>query len=373
MELPNCETVEAEAFCNCYNLSEVTLPVCTTLSTGAFSGCSNLTGVSLNTIASLPNAVFSGCSNLTSIYIPAIQYIGDYTFCKCGISSLSLSSVQLSDNAFAICSNLSSVNLIDCSIGSSVFRNCSRLTAISLTNCNINYRAFIECSNLRTIQWSSCTLAGSEIFAWCYNLSQVLDVPILNNSIPSGIFNNCYSLNSVTFAPDNTVTDIGYAAFSECHSFLTIPWPSVKTFESSCFANCYDLKIPNSYFKSCISIGNYAFLGCKSLITELDAPNLTYIGDYAFYSCSTLSSFSLPNCSYIGNNAFEGANFESINILHYLYSVGGFANNKRLKAAKFESVNQFTSSTFYGCSQLESVYIFTSNIPNIYYGTGWYG
>ena len=89
------------------------------------------------------------------------------------------------------------------------------------------------------------------------------------------------------------------------------------------------------YVNNVLSIGDYAFAGCKNLYQiSLDYNNLTIIGQGAFQSCVNLRTFNIPkatvaigpsafegctnlefvtmkrNVSYIGDNAFEGCPIE---------------------------------------------------------------
>lgn len=57
-------------------------------------------------------------------------------------------------------------------------------------------------------------------------------------------------------------------------------------------------------FPNCISIDSYAFEYCPAL-TTVSFPNCTSIASYAFAYCSTLTTVSFPNCSYIGSYAFH--------------------------------------------------------------------
>ena len=54
------------------------------------------------------------------------------------------------------------------------------------------------------------------------------------------------------------------------------------------------------------TIGNYGFCRCTGL-TSLTLPNLTTIGQYGFASCKGLTSVSLPSVTIIKNRAFSGS------------------------------------------------------------------
>ena len=63
--------------------------------------------------------------------------------------------------------------------------------------------------------------------------------------------------------------------------------------------------IKNVNLPNATSIGDYAFDSCSSL-TSVSFPNATSIGQYAFRSCSGLTSVSFPNATSIDNYAFNG-------------------------------------------------------------------
>jgi hypothetical protein len=113
----------------------------------------------------------------------------------------------------------------------------------------------------------------------------------------------CRSLTSITIP--NSVTSIGYGAFSVCTGLTSVIIPnSVTSIGNFAFYHCTGLAsvtIPNSVE----SIGDFAFSGCSSL-TEVTIPNgVTSIGERAFYECTSLTEVTIPNSvTNIGNYAF---------------------------------------------------------------------
>lgn len=128
----------------------------------------------------------------------------------------------------------------------------------------------------------------------------------------------------------NTVTNIGYRAFSGCSglTYVTIP-NSVTSIGSSAFSGCSGLSlinIPNSVK----SLDSYSyscgiFAGCSNL-TSISIPNsVSSIGDYAFAGCSSLTSIIIPN-----------------------------------------SINHIDECAFRNCKQLTRIYSYATNVPRIY-------
>ena len=115
---------------------------------------------------------------------------------------------------------------------------------------------------------------------------------------------------------------------------------SVTSIGDWAFSSCSDLTsviIPNSV----TSIGGYAFRGCFGLTSVIIPNSVTSIGNSAFFSCSGLTSVTIPNSvTSIGGFVFsECSSLTSVTIPNSVTSIGEYA--------------------FYGCSGLTSV-----TIPN---------
>ena len=81
------------------------------------------------------------------------------------------------------------------------------------------------------------------------------------------------------------------------------------------------------YFTGLTSIGNYAFNTCSSLTSITIPSSLTSIGDYAFYECSGLTSITIPSrVTSIGDYAFfDCRGLTSITIPSRVTSIGSYA------------------------------------------------
>ena len=176
-------------------------------------------------------------------------------------------------------------------------------------------------------------------------------------SIGYGAFEDCSSLISIILP--NSLTNIGYEAFRGCSSLTSITLPnSVTTIEDYAFRGCSSLTsitIPNSV----TSIGYEAFAGCSSLTSITIPDSMTSIGTYAFSDCSSLTSVTLPNSvTSIGYGAFEDcSSLTSIILPNSVTSIGYYAFSSCSSLISITIPNSVTSiggSAFY-------------NVPNIVY------
>ena len=117
------------------------------------------------------------------------------------------------------------------------------------------------------------------------------------------LYYNITSDNTVDVAGDNSVSGAVVIPSSVTNNGTTY---SVTSIGYSAFYSCSGLTsvtIPNSV----TSIGKWAFQSCSSL-TSVTIPNsVTSIGNMAFAYCSGLTSVTLPNNATIHSKAFIGA------------------------------------------------------------------
>ncbi len=147
---------------------------------------------------------------------------------------------------------------------------------------SIGYHAFFDCSGLTSLTIpNSVTSIGDYAFWGCSGLTSVT-IPNSVTSIGSSAFSGCSGLTSVKVESDNPK----YDSRNNCNAII-------ETSSNTIIFGCMNTTIPNSV----TSIGEYAFSSCSGL-TSVTIPNsVTSIGMEAFYGCRGLTSVTIPNPS----------------------------------------------------------------------------
>ena len=300
----------------------------------------------------------------TEIRIPTQIKYGTYTY----------EVASIGDEAFAWCEGLTSISIPNSvtSIGEEAFVGCSSLTSITIPNSvtTILEGAFEGCSSLTSITIpNSVTSIGKGAFEGCYDLTSIT-IPNSVTSIGNRAFEGCYDLTSITIP--NSVTSIGMDAFYGCESLTSIVVEKgnitydsrencnaiIETATNTLIQGCKNTLIPNSV----TSIGDYAFFTCSSL-TSITIPNsVTSIGKKAFSHCRALTSITIPNSvTSIGEEAFSYClSLTSITIPNSVTSIGNGAFSHCSSLASIIIPNSVTSigeRAFDGCSSLKSIKI----------------
>ena len=337
-------SIRGSAFTNCCEIESITIPEGVT-SIGPYAFSVNLPG--------------QGERILTSVTIPSsLVSIGYDAF----------SGEWAYNNAIKISDLAAWCNILDNNSGlhnihSRLFLNGEEILDLEIPQSvtSINPNTFSNFDRIATLAIpNSVTSIGSDAFRKCSGLTSVT-IPNSVTSIGGSAFEGCSGLTSVTIG--NGVTSIGQYAFRNCSGLASITvaqgnakydsrdncYAIIETASNTLIAGCKTTIIPNSV----TSIGYSAFSGCSGL-TSITLPNsVTSIGEKAFSGCSGLTSVTIPNSvTSLGSDAFNGCSgLTSVTIGNSVTSIGSYAfygcSNLTSVKSKIETPFAFGSSAFY--------------------------
>ena len=241
---------------------------------------------------------------------------------------------------------------------------------------NYNYSnrsPFYDNSEIKTIiVEDGVKKIGSDAFFKCKSLISAT-VPDSVTSIGDSAFSSCTSLESINIGENNqnyksidgvlfdkSVTTLIQYPAGKASTLDTIP-DSVTSIGDYAFESCTNLTsitIPDSV----TSIGDSAFLSCESLTSITLSDSITSIGDHVFFHCTNLASVTIPDSvTSIGDSAFDSCtSLASITIPDSVTSIGdsAFASCTSLASIVIpDSVTSIGYSAFYGCTSLKSAAI----------------
>ena len=226
-------------------------------------------------------------------------------------------------------SSIKSVVIVDgvTSIGNYAFQSCADLTFVTIPNSvlSIGIRTFSGCKSLTSIEIpNSVTSIGSHAFDGCIGLKAVHISDLTAWCKIS--FGNTYS---------NTHEDYGTNPLNYAHNLYL---------NGTLIA---DLVIPNNV----TGIGGYAFYGCTTLTSVTISNSVTSIGDFAFAGCSGLTAVYMSDLAAwckIKFGKYNPNGYASANPLskaHNLYLNGTLITELVIP----DNVVSIEGYAFYGC------------------------
>ena len=427
--IPNSVTsIGNYVFDGCGSLTSITIPDgVISIGNFAFSGCNELTSITIpDSVTSIGDSAFEECRILTSISIPdSVTSIGSSVFNDCFfLKTISLSCKStLKRSDFEGKSKFVSytphtlkkveVKAETCTEnGNKEYWTCEHCGKYFLSDdTNPETAKAVELSEtvipashkLTKVEAKAptCTEDGNKEYWTCehcgkYFLSDDANpetakaveqsefiIPALNHK--NAIIQNASEPTETApgysgdrYCPDcDTVFEKGYTYWNEgnltwkLYADGTLNISGTGAMKDYTNYNSSDSQSPvfgNDTIKNVViedgvtSIGNYAFWSCSSLTSITIPKSVTSIGDRAFYNCSSLTSITIPkSVTSIGANAFERcSSLTSITIPDSVISIGASVFEECRNLSSITLSNNITSIgtfAFYNCSGLTSITI----------------
>ena len=383
-----------QAFLDCDGLTSVTIPnSVTSIGNQAFLYCDGLTSINIpEEITSIGETAFGNCNNIQSLYITDIKKWLQISFgnsYSCPLTSTDKDVKLYVDNTL-----VSTLDIPDgvTTIPNYAFRNCSSLTSINIPEgvTSIGSFAFSGCSSLTSVTIpNSVTSIGNYAFSGCSSLTSVT----IDRTLPLSLYGETFSnrANATLYVPAGSKE--AYEAADYWKEFKEIKESTIYFADANVKAICVANWDTNNdgelsyteaaavtdlgtvfksntqitsfdelqYFTGLTSIGYQAFYSCSSL-TSVTIPNsVTSIGIFAFSSCSGLTSVTIPNSiTTIGECAFRGCSgLTSLTIPNSVTSIGedAFRSCSGLTSVNISNSLTDIGRVFIECSGLEAVTI----------------
>lgn len=306
---------------------------------------------------------FNGCVNLSAFHFPdALQKIKTRAFKDVPLHSITIpiGVNEIGVNAFTGCnpkivywnadgssldpSNMEFGNrLEELYLGDQVkiihpylFKDQTKIKELHIPSGRIKTGAFMGCSGLQKLSLGiGVTKFDGTAFKNCTNISGALVLPDALDTIPSGVFDNCTKIVSVTIGKNvkkisgfngctgiKTVYNFSYMSLVPHTGGVDNPayyadrvYNNMEVQGEFVFSgtsligytgNATDVTLPATYKNSSYIIGANAFADASQLTSVTIPTAVTSIGESAFAKCFGLTSITIPiSVTSIGQKAFE--------------------------------------------------------------------
>lgn len=238
-------------------------------------------------------------------------------------------------------------------IGNGAFAGCKNLISMQVEEGNPNYDSRDNCNAI-------INTASNTLIYGC----QTTAIPATVTTIGAAAFSGQTGLTEITIP--ETLTSIATDAFSGCTGLTSVTINSLELIGAprtpkTSFKSIFGDQVENYEITGQASvIGNYAFYGCAAMKSFSIPDIVTEIGTSAFSMCSGLTSITLPaGLTTISSHAFykcSGLTSVSIPEGVTVIDTDAFSLCRGLQSVELPgSLTTIGTAAFYGCSELPSI------------------
>ncbi|MCR5714385.1 MAG: leucine-rich repeat domain-containing protein [Bacteroidales bacterium] len=360
-------------FTNITTLQSVNLPSCKTINAAAFRGCTGLRTINMPSVATLGRYAFYNCTSLIGDFdLPYLTSIDYEVFSASTITSFKAKSLgTLSGHSANPAAGLVS--------------NCKQLTRVEFPSVSaVQYNAFRADSKLEEIDFSGYTRstiptiqysAANNPFYGCASNYQILIPKSLEaawkaasgwSSIASHIVGEVIPSNEIWYYADSQVTlydstDVSTHTFNDGKGVITLNGDITSVKQWLRGTAVERIKLPVDV----VTIEDYAFAGCTSLLGVVNTIQVTAVGAHAFDGCTALQNVNITsivsNAVTIGDYAFANSSATSVTIPVTVTSLGDGVFSGCASMTTFTmtagGIATISDNMFEGCVKLATVTI----------------
>lgn len=369
LTIPESLTDFAKAFFECEDITEVNIPcyenglvqgvvpVSQFLSEGMFE---QITVLNIGR-GNIQANEFSGLIFLTELTLTDMEYVGESAFSGCPLlMSINIKGDDIRQSAFEDCGELINARLDVATIGAYAFRDCVKLGQMSLTErlTSVGTDAFLGCINdgnnnpfaeLKIpdlVTWNNVQFAneganpmiintwGASLWVDGVESNDTLTIPASIKQINPYVFS--WAQVEKIVVSEGTVTLKHHAFFNHFAKIVELP-QSVTTVEEYAFA---------------IMTGNIVGHPFQRLN---GGEGIQYVGDYGFYGANI--GFTMPQTiQHVGAYAFATFGWSELDMPNISYiGEGAFSHNSNLTYVRLGKVTALPQEAFYQCEKLTEI------------------
>ena len=303
----------------------------------AFNGCTSLISVDFKgDVESIGRLAFGECPIEKIEFKASLKSIGDAAFTSLKVKELVLpEGIEIGGSCFEKSAVERVVLPKEFTAGNEIFKNCKSLKSVVFNGDSINVASsmFQYCTVLESVTFGgNIEKIGQNAFYGCTSLS--FDKLELSCAVGMNAFDSV-TINELTISVKTVSglegSKIGKLTLSEGVEVIgenalyrtkvdSIVLPeSLKTVETHAF---YAATVKNAEFKSAVAVGFGAFMDCKSLVS-VTLPKGSTVDDYAFSDCESLETIYFGGTKQewtvivenYGYTATDRKDFDGVNVI----------------------------------------------------------